>query len=287
MTRNQSTHGQFTVLPRGTWNVIQTPSFITGKFAEAVFPDYQREVSESFPNNPFFKLEMRDGELVHSTLQDALLIGKVLRKYGARVLLPSDLHDDMRVPGMINGKHYVDRAGLVLRGPEARLYDKRAKNIVEALENRKEIDVKRLKEEPALVTDLKVVPAEGGYGFVFVPAGEKLNVVYSKTFLPEYGGKKFNSFDEHGVQTDFADGGVFTNYTNDSRVSRFVLYCDWDSSSDWSRFDDSGADGRVVVADAVGGAKISDVLKRQQRSELLRRVSAARQHLADLEQQLR
>jgi hypothetical protein len=287
MTENKSAPERFIVLPSGVENVIQTPSFLTGKFAEAVFADYQRMVAESFSNNPHFQLQLRNGEIVQSTLQDVALLDEVLReKYGARVLLPSDLHEDMRVPTMIKDNHYVDRLALLLRGPEAKLYDARAKNIAETLETRKEIDVTRLREEPALVTGLKVIPASEGYGFIFVPAGERLNVVYSNKFLQEYNGGKFNGFDENGVPTDFAEEGIFTNYTNDARVARFNLGRGWDSNSDWDRFGDSDAVGRVVVADAVGAPKFSDVLKTQQKSELLGRLSETRKHLADLEVQL-
>ena len=249
---------EFVFVPRRNENAVEVPSKITGEFAVSVYKAYQ-EAKKEFQDNPYFKLELKNDELIHSTLQDSALINQIIAQYGIRTLLPQDLRD-MRIADMIKGKHYVNVVALILRGSNAKIYDERTKNIIVQLEER--VDVSRLDKEPALITNLKVVPSNdiknGGYGFTFVPLiGDNFNVVYSDKFLLKYRGWKFNSFDENGLPEGLNQNGdgKFTNYTEDSRLSRAYLGDVANLYSGWSSLDGSSDGGRVVVvSDAAGGA---------------------------------
>ena len=246
---------EFVFVPRRNENSVEVPSKITGEFAVSVYKAYQ-EAKKEFQDNPYFKLELKNDELIHSTLQDSALINQIIAQYGIRTLLPQDLRD-MRIADMIKGKHYVDAVALVLRGPNAKIYDDKVRNIIFQLEEG--VDVSRLDKEPALVTNLKVVPSNditnGGYGFTFAPLiGDNFNVVYSDKLLLKYREWKFNSFDENGLPEGLNQNndGRFINYTGDSRLSGLCLGRYFNLYSGWGVLDDLDANGRVVVVDAEG-----------------------------------
>lgn len=292
MTERQPTMKDLIFVPRGLeTSLVTSGSFITGRAAEAIYAEHQRAKKEQFNDNSLFQLKLQNGELVGSTLQDAALVNQIISQYGGRVLLPSDLHNDMTVPNKIKDRHYVDKLAIIARGPQAQLYDERGQNIAETLEARDEIDVNRLKDEPALITGFRIAPASEGYGFVFqAPQEGELKVVYSDKFHQSWHNKRFNNFDENGVPTDFAEDGRFRNYTGEKppRVSGFGLSRNWDSDSGWDRFDGSNENGRVVSYSAEGGAPdFSRVLKQEERSELLEQIYETRQKLESFEKQLR
>lgn len=290
MTNETNIQGKYFFVDNSVGNIVSLPAIPSGEFAGDVYALYEKAKAQ-FGKNPNFSLQLRDGEIIRSTLQDSVLMAQAVAELGLRTALPSDFKDK-RVLQMAKGSHYFDSCAVVLRGPTARWYDERAKGFVEDLEQ--QVDVSKLEKTPALVAGLKVVPADDlgtGYGFRFVPSqGDKFNVVYSDTLLPKFNKHHFTEQDENSLPLYLdRENGERANYTSDSRASRFSLGRNLSLGSLWDRFDSFGDDGRVplFVADAVGSPKISELLQARQRNELLTRLGDARKYLEQLEAELK
>lgn len=292
MTETRNPLEKYAALPsEALLRVVSLPGIPRGELTRDLFTLYE-QAKKPFGKNPFFRLQLRGDEIIGSTLQDAILMAQVVAEKGWRTALPRDFSNP-RVLQMAKDKHYFDSVALILRGPTGKWYDERAKAFVQELEE--QVDIFHLETEPALVTNLKIVPSndlENGYGFRFIPLVEnKFNVVYSTAFLSNKNGWRFNEQDKNGAPILLGpnkEDGSRVNYTSDSRVSRFCLDGGSSLDSDWGGFGDSSELGRVPLffADEVGAKKISDVLQAQQKSELLQRLGETREHLADLEREL-
>ena len=230
-------------------NVVQSPTFLTGAFGQAVYRAYEEEKATTFENNPNLRLQNQEDVITGSTPFDAILVNQIIRHLmgSPRTALPSDL-DDHKVLEMTKGKHYVDSQGLVLRSTKDSFY---SRNNPLAAYLAEHVDMTRVEKEPVLITGLSLdswPENEEGYGLRTVVPMEGPTTHYDDRFLGKYNGWRFDETDDFNLPVELSrNKGSRTWYTRDDGLSRLYLGRYSDIGSDWVSLVSSDSDGRVVV----------------------------------------
>ena len=254
-------------------SIVQTPSFLFGEAGKRIYQEYLR-MGESYGENPHFKLEQNGEEIVGANFPDANLINQVVRPFGARVILPSDIDEELLQ--MIDNKHYLTANALVLRSLQDK-YNPANNSLAGQLVEIADVDSSRIAKEPAMITGFDIQPdaANKEYGFRLV-ATKDLAVVHDSRFLGKYNRWKFTTTDKLGLPEHLdRKKGERTWYTRetDDGVAVFDVngYRYADSGDD--ELSVSSAVGRVVLVFAGGDAlDISKVIEDQKIRELSTRL---------------
>ncbi len=246
-------------VPKRSGMIVQTPSSLYGEPGRAIYAAYE-EAKQRFGKNAHFKLIMQDGEVVGVNVPDVNLIDQIVRPFGVRASLPKDWNEEFMQ--MIDNRHCTVGNALGWRSLQDS-YNANNNRIAKVLAERGNIDIERAGKEPAMITGFDIIPdKESKYGLVAVPTKE-FAVHYDDRLLAKYNSWRFNDIDEHGLPVKLdKNQGRRIWCTREDGISGFDLYGNRLLSSNGGGLSDSGANGRVVLVAAEGGApnfeKVSD-----------------------------
>ena len=229
-------------------NVVQSPTFLTGAFGQAVYDAYKKERDSTFHGNRNLRLQNEGDVITGSTPFDTILVNQLIRELrgSPRTALPLDLSDP-KVLEMTKGKHYADSQSLVLRSAADPLY---SKNNPLAAYLAEHVDMARAEREPVLITGLRLelwTEDTQGYQLKTVPT-EDATFHYDDRFLGKWNHYRFDKVDEFGLPVGLSkDEGSRTWYTRDDGLSWLYVFGDSGHGSYWYDLGVSVSDGRVVV----------------------------------------
>lgn len=227
-------------------NLVQSPTFLTGAFGQAVYKAYEEERAR-LGNNPNLRLQNQGDVVTGSTPFDAILVNQLVRDLGGdpRTALPLDLSDP-KVLEMTRGQHYTDSQGLVLRSAEDPAYQKNNPLLAYLAEH---VDMSRVEREPVLIFGFNDLESDDeGYGLRPTVPKEGLSTHYDDRLSGKWNGYRFDEVDELGLPIGLSkDKGSRGWYTRDDGLSWLCLGRDSVLYSYGYGLDGSGSGGRVVV----------------------------------------
>lgn len=240
----------FTFIQKEKSKIVQTPTFIEGELADAIYQKYKAEKAR-LNNNPSFQLNKEERTITGSNIFDSALINQIIKPYGLRTVLPQDLTKE--VLDMVKDKHYyVDTNAIVLSSINDKTYP--ANNSLAA--TLAELIGYKESKGPVLITSLGVrvelFPEDEDYkdyGLRLITS-DKSKLIYDDRLSKKYNGLKFNTIDELGLPKDLnRNKGWLTWYRRNKGLSglSFSRVIPQRSGEVRDRLDFSSSRGRVVL----------------------------------------
>jgi len=214
--------------------------FLDGDFGKQVFNEYSLRVAGGYgKNNPVLGKFSFDGCVKGSNPYMAVLMDKILEKYGMHVATPKDV-DEVIQRNLLDLRNcYEDMAFVLYSESDPNSY--LSQNLVRQI-GKNNIQFPSFIPWNGLELTLDS-NAPNGLGF---KVKDKSFVVPALELAKANNGKKFSKTDEYG-RPEFDINGNRTFYSEDSGLRVLIRYWDQDLGAGGRGLVSSGADGRVIA----------------------------------------